>query len=84
VNILIWGVLTHWGGGRGEWWRAFGRLRREDGTASSERHVNKPHSVSKCWRKHRKTFRHDLTSDNSVRPPPQKRDDLLWQKAQTI
>jgi len=24
VNILIWGVLTHWGGGRGEWWRAFG------------------------------------------------------------
>ncbi len=56
VNILIWGVLTHWGGGRGEWWRAFGRLRRKDGTASLERHVNKPVSLSKCWRKQRGTF----------------------------
>ena len=27
---------------------------------------------SEMHRKHRKTFRHDSTSDNSVRPPPKK------------
>ena len=31
----------------GRRYEAFGRLRREDGTASSGRHVNKPASLSK-------------------------------------
>jgi len=31
----------------GRRYEAFGRLRREDGTASLERHVNKPASLSK-------------------------------------
>ncbi len=32
------------------------RYARGDGTASPERHVNKPHPLSKCWREQRETF----------------------------
>ncbi len=55
---------------------AFGRLRREDRTASTERHVNKPLLVSKYGGGNRS----DVSMHRKNPPPPQKKSDLLWQK----
>ncbi len=67
----------------GRRYEAFGRLRRGDGTASSERHVNKPHSLSKCWRKQAETFWIVIRLITACDLHP-KKSDLLWQKEQTI
>ncbi len=48
---------------------AFGRLRREDRTASTERHVNKPLLVSKYGGGNRS----DVSMHRKNPPPPQKK-----------
>ncbi len=65
------------------WFVRFARYARQDRTASSERHVNKPHSLSKCWRKQAETFWIVIRLITACDLHP-KKSDLLWQKEQMI